>query len=207
VASLKQSSYLLSTFKNSPMASLPTPANQQQRRGSFAQRCKKLSTNVDLTPMVDLGFLLITFFLFTTTLAQPRVMPIMMPDKGEAARPDEWKAGQTMTLILSKDHQVYYYNGQGDDPAAPPDVQVTSFRNEGGIREVIQEKIKQVKALQERQELNPANHAAFLVKADTNSTYNDFVRLMDELNINDVKIRAVVDITAEDRLLLHNVHQ
>lgn len=189
------------------MASLPMPANQQQRRGHFATRSKKLSTNVDLTPMVDLGFLLITFFLFTTTLAQPRVMQVIMPYKGEAARPNELKAGQTITLLLSKDHQVYYYNGLGDDPVAPPDLGVTTFRNNNGIRTVIQDKIKQVKSLQERHELNANNHAAFLVKADTNSTYNDFVQLMDELNINGAKIKAVVDITANDRLLMHQLQQ
>jgi len=184
------------------MADLNLSANASKSNKGYGRRSKKLSTRIDLTPMVDLGFLLITFFLFTTTLAQPKVMPVMMPAKPTDKDRSEWKDGQTTTLLLAKDHRIYYYDGIGDDPAHPPVVNATTFQNNNGIREVISTKIRNVKKLQQEGVLNSNNDAAFLIKADVTSTYDDFVRIMDEMNINDVKIKAVVDITPGDQALI-----
>jgi biopolymer transport protein ExbD len=183
------------------MAEMDTSSSGGHKKGPGVKKGKKLSTRIDLTPMVDLGFLLITFFLFTTTLAKPKTMQITMPykDPNDKVAPDELKADQAMTILLSKEHRLYYYDGIGDKPEAPPDVKVTYFKPKGGIRDVIIDKIARVKALQASGVLNARNDAAFLIKPDTNSTYEDFVNIMDEMNINDVKIKAVVDISPVDQ--------
>jgi biopolymer transport protein ExbD len=183
------------------MAEMDTSSSGGHKKGPGVKKGKKLSTRIDLTPMVDLGFLLITFFLFTTTLAKPKTMQITMPYKDplDQAKPDELKADQAMTILLSKDHRLYYYDGIGDKPDAPPDVKVTYFQPKKGIRDVIIDKIARVKALQASGVLNAKNDAAFLIKPDSNSKYDDFVNIMDEMNINDVKIKAVVDISPVDQ--------
>ena len=188
------------------MAEMDTSSSGGHKKGPGVKKGKKLSTRIDLTPMVDLGFLLITFFLFTTTLAKPKVMQINMPFKDKNQKPEEQsalKADQAMTILLSKDHRIYYYDGIGSDPTKPPNVQVTYFSGKNSIRDVIIDKIKRVKALQAQGVLNSKNDAAFLIKPDNNSTYDDFVSIMDEMNINDVKIKAVVDISPVDQEFIH----
>ena len=184
------------------MAEMDTSGGGHKKKGPGVKKGKKLSTRIDLTPMVDLGFLLITFFLFTTTLAKPKVMSITMPYKDKDMKKEdqsELKADQAMTILLSKDHRIYYYDGIGNNPDQAPNIKVTYFKPNGGIRDAIIDKIKRVKVLQQQGVLNEKNDAAFLIKPDYNSTYDDFVRIMDEMNINDVKIKAVVDISPVDR--------
>ena len=65
------------------MAELDTSSGGHHKKGPGVKKAKKLSTRIDLTPMVDLGFLLITFFMYTTTLAKPKTMEINMPYKDE----------------------------------------------------------------------------------------------------------------------------
>src|SRR4051812_15397389 len=72
---------------------------------------KKLSTRVDLTPMVDLGFLLITFFIFTTSLAQPVAMNLAMPDDKPDLEPLTTSEKKTLTLILADNNRIFYYDG------------------------------------------------------------------------------------------------
>ena len=183
------------------MAEINTAVAGHGKRAGSAKRAK-LSTRIDLTPMVDLGFLLITFFLFTTTLAKPRVLGINMPYKGPPNLKTVWSDDQAMTILLSKDHRIYYYNGIGDNPSRPPLVKVTGFNATNGIRNVIIEKIKRVNRLKQQGILRTTSDAAFLIKPDVNSTYDDFVQIMDEMNINNVQQKAVVDITPGDEALI-----
>ena len=168
------------------------------KKGPWVKKGKKLSTRVDLTPMVDLGFLLITFFMFTTTLSKPKTMEINMPYKDENLKPDEstkLKASAALTVLLSKDHRVYYYEGIGDNPDVAPDLKITGFKAKDGIRDVIIKKKKMVDGLKRSGALGPKDEATVLIKPDENSTYSDLVNMLDEMSINDVKVYAIIDIS------------
>ena len=152
---------------------------------------KKLSTRIDLTPMVDLGFLLITFFIFTTTMAKPKTMEINMPvDEKKVEEKDKNKVKDytAMTILLSKEHRVYYYTGSADDPMSPPDVKVTYFQNKNGIRDAIIALKKRV--YEERNNgaagHNPKDEPVILIKPAENSEYG-------------ITTYALIDITEVDK--------
>jgi len=184
------------------MAEMDVSGGGGHKKGKGGKKGKKLSTRVDLTPMVDLGFLLITFFMFTTTMSKPKTMEINMPFKDENLKPEDEskiKASTALTILLSKDHRIYYYEGLGDDPNNPPNVQVTYFKPTDGIRDVIINKEKKIKELKQQGALSASDKLTVLIKPDDNSTYEDLVNILDEMSINDVRIYAVVDITPVDK--------
>src|ERR1700733_2328278 len=95
------------------MAELNTPTTGHKKsRG--VQKTKKLSTRVDLTPMVELGFLLITFFIFTTTMARPKAMGLILPKDVPENKWINEPEGAVITLLPAKNNLVYYY--EGSDP-------------------------------------------------------------------------------------------
>ncbi len=180
------------------MAEMDTSSSGGHKKGPGVKKGKKLSTRIDLTPMVDLGFLLITFFMFTTTLAKPKTMEINMPYKDPNLKDEEknkLKASAAMTVLLSKNHRIYYYEGIGDDPNHPPELKVTHFAPQKGIRDAIIEKKKMVASLKQNGTLGVKDEATILIKPDTTCTYSDVVNMLDEMNINDVKVYAIIDIT------------
>jgi biopolymer transport protein ExbD len=184
------------------MAEMDTSSGGGHKKGPGVKKGKKLSTRVDLTPMVDLGFLLITFFMFTTTLSKPKTMQINMPYKEDNIKEEDQtklKASQSMTILLSKNHRVYYYQGIGDDPTKPPELKVTYFKGKDGIRDAIIQKKKDVEDLKRSGVLGAKDQAAILIKPDTTSTYEDLVNILDEMSINDVRVYAILDITDVDR--------
>lgn len=177
------------------MAEIASSGNGRQKghRGS-----KKLSTRIDLTPMVDLGFLLIAFFMVTTTLAKPRSMVINMPyvNDEDKTPPNKIKAKTALTILPGKDHRIYYYEGIGDNPADPPKLKIAAFKGQENIRKVITAKKKEIAALISKGDLRPKDQLTVLIKPDTTSTYADLVSILDEMNINDVATYAIVDITS-----------
>jgi len=148
--------------------------------------------------MVDLGFLLITFFMYTTTMAKPKKMEIVMP-VSHTENPNEVKSVAAMTIILSGNHRVYYYKGIGSDAKNPPRLMATNFRMEGGIRDAIMDMKRSVEQLQRRGILSTKDKATVLIRPDKTSTYEDLVSILDEMAITDARVYAVVDMTAQDK--------
>jgi len=164
--------------------------NTAPQGGKRGTRSNKKSTRVDMTPMVDLGFLLITFFMLTTTMAKPKTMDLVMPK--EDGDPMSLPAKKALTVILGPNNRIAWYEGIGNDPATPPQVHYTSYANRNGIRDVIIRKKAAV-----FQDFHK-NELMVLIKADKASNYKNVVDIMDEMLINKVDRYAVVDITDKE---------
>ncbi|MFS8082534.1 MAG: ExbD/TolR family protein [Ginsengibacter sp.] len=161
-----------------------------KKKGPGVKKGKKQSTRVDLTPMVDLGFLLITFFIFTTTMNQPTSMNLNMPK--DTDKPDEntkVKESGSLTLMLGKGNVIYYY--YGSDPAT---MQTTGYKD---VRNIILEKKKKT----------PAEDFFVIIKPDKDATYKNAVDVLDEMNINDVSRYAMVDPTADEYSKIQQTEQ
>ena len=184
------------------MAEMDTSGGGGHKKGPGVKKGKKLSTRIDLTPMVDLGFLLITFFMYTTTLAKPKTMEINMPYKDPNMKIEDQnkiKESVALTILLSKNHKIYYYEGMATDPNKPPDLKATTFSQKNGIRDEIIAKKKMVDGLKSSGALGPKDEMTVLIKPDTTSTYSDLVNMLDEMNINDIRVYAIIDISDVDQ--------
>ncbi|MBO9200471.1 MULTISPECIES: ExbD/TolR family protein [Niastella] len=162
------------------MAEMDTSGGGKHKKGPGVKKGKKLSTRVDLTPMVDLGFLLITFFIFTTTMSQPTAMKLFLPKDTE--KPEEQnkiKASGALTIMLGKGDGVYYYEGE-----LLPDGSNFKASNFKDIRKEIIDKKKST---------NPQDFVV-VIKPGPEATYKNTVDILDEMTINDVKRYAMVDI-------------
>jgi biopolymer transport protein ExbD len=156
-------------------------------------RSKKQSTRVDLTAMVDLAFLLITFFMLTTTLAKPQAMDLTMPDKDEKLdQKFEVADDRTMTLLLGKNDQIEWYMGTVEKPS---EVTPTIKYGKNGIRKDLLEKIKTVKA-------TTGKDLFVMIKPSDKSNYKNLVDILDEMKITNVQSYGIVEITAPEIELL-----
>lgn len=163
------------------------------KKGPGVKKGKKLSTRVDLTPMVDLGFLLITFFIFTTTMSQPTTMPLYLPKDTE--KPEEQnkvKASGALTLLLAKNDKVFYYEGE-----LAPDASNFKSANFSDVREIV---------LNKKKSTDPKEFVV-VIKPNAESTYKNTVDALDEMTINDVKRYALVDISEVENQLVAKTEQ
>lgn len=163
------------------MAEMNIPAGNNRHKGTRSQR---KSTRVDMTPMVDLGFLLITFFMLTTTLAQPRSMQLNMPRKD--GEPMKIRESGALTLLPGPGNSIAWYNGIGDDPAHPPQVFYTSFAQINGLRKVLLEQKQQTGEL------------TVLIKPHPGSSYRNMVDILDEMQVLHIDRYVVADISAQE---------
>jgi biopolymer transport protein ExbD len=159
-------------------------AEIQEKSDKKSRKSAKVSTKIDMTPMVDLAFLLITFFMLTTTFSKPNVMEIAMPDKTETEDTAPVAASRCLTLILDKDQQVHWYRGMNNENLA---LQTTDFSNSEGIRQVI---IKQTAEIEEK----TGKDAIILIKATDQAKYKNLVDILDEMHITHQAIYAIVDV-------------
>ncbi len=179
------------------MASLDTGGDGGgHKKGPGVKKAKKQSTRVDMTPMVDLGFLLITFFIFTTTMSTPSAMQLFMPkDTDKPEEQNKAKESGALTVMLGKGNQVYYYEGQ-----LLPDgsnFKSTSFDPETGIRKVLIDKKRRT----------PEDDLVVVIKPNEEATYKNTVDILDEMTINGIKRFALVDITPNENEPLKRTEQ
>jgi biopolymer transport protein ExbD len=170
------------------MAEMDTSGGGGHKKGPGVKKSKKLSTRVDLTPMVDLGFLLITFFIFTTTMSQPTAMRLFLPkDTDKPEEQNKVKASGALTLLLGNNDVIYYYEGE----LAPDgsNFKTTTFKE---VRDVI---------INKKKATDPKDFVV-VIKPNAESTYKNAIDALDEMKINDVKRYALVDISDVENMLI-----
>jgi biopolymer transport protein ExbD len=199
------------------MAEVSQDSGSHKKGGK--KRSKKATTRIDFTPMVDLGFLLITFFMLATSLIKQQTMEITMPSDKKVSEENQTvaKASQAVTLILAKNDRVFYYFGQ------PTAAGVTETDYSGsGLRKVLLEKnyeiaaqveeLKQEKAKtkmddeayrKKLSEIKSGKNAPVVrIMATDDASYKNLVDALDEMNISSISRYAIVDLDSLDSELI-----
>ena len=170
------------------MAEIETKRSVEKKK-----RFNKKTTRVDLTPMVDLGFLLITFFVFTTTLSEAKAMDLVMPyDKVDTAK-DLVCESCVLTVILDKDNRIKYYEGAAE---SNPPVKETGFAPEE-IRTILMQKKASVEKVR-----GSGNQFILIIKPSAASNFKNFVDITDEVTICQIKRYYVDEMKNEDKRIL-----
>ncbi|MFZ1529740.1 MAG: biopolymer transporter ExbD [Ferruginibacter sp.] len=169
------------------MAEINTSA---QEKNPGVKKSKKLSTRVDLTPMVDLGFLLITFFVFTTNLAEPKAMNLLQPANSDD--PSPVCESCAFTVLLGAQNKLYYF--KGSDEAKK---KTTNYQS---LRQLMLDAKRN--AIQKRK----SDQLSVIIKPGKGSSLKNLVDVIDEVNINAVKRYFIDETTEADEAFLSTVH-
>ena len=192
------------------------------------RRPKKHGSRIDMTPMVDLMCLLITFFMLTTAFSKAKVMVITMPEKDNQDQQKDQpqiSAFRTLNIILSEGNKVYYYIGMADPKKPPlPKLVKTNFSKDG-IRKILLDKNRdlftkiaeyrdkrltgkivvadttldsEIKKMKRDDKKGPI----VLIKADETAKYKDIVNIIDEMAICNIASYAIVDLNAVEKDML-----
>jgi biopolymer transport protein ExbD len=202
-------------------------AEQKQKGGK--KKFKKVPAHVDMTPMVDLMCILITFFMLTTAFTKPKIMEIVLPEKikkDENVEPPKIAKSRTLNIILGPEDKVFWYPGIADDPKNPPPLQETDF-SANGIRQILLERnrslFKKVSAFNDdiltgkidipRDSVQSAirqlkrdddTGPIVLIKAYEKAKYKNFVDIIDEMSICDIARYTFVDISWLEEGMINN---
>ncbi len=178
------------------MADLDTSQGGGHGKKGGGKRSKKLSTRVDLTPMVDLAFLLISFFMLTTSLSKPVAMDLAMPKKDKETKQDV-KESKVLNIICDKDDKIWYYEG-----LKVAGLKTTDYSS-GGLRQIILNKHKKVTSIHG---LDPKGdvETIVLVKLTDDANYKNMVDVLDEIDITKTKIYAIQDISDIEKEAIAN---
>jgi biopolymer transport protein ExbD len=187
------------------MAELNTGDSGGKGKGGKV-RSKKADAKVDLTAMVDLAFLLITFFMLTTSLSKPQSMDLGLPDKEDKTKPqDDIKVDQrrTVTVILGKNNKIKWFHGLLESPEAggsPTD----AVYGKNGIRKEILKRVTSIPEVTGDKDKG----MIVIIKPTKKSTYRNLVDILDEMAICNVPTYAIVnDITPEEQKLVDEMNK
>ena len=169
------------------MADLSTSAPRGKRR----IRRQRLSMRIDMTPMVDLAFLLITFFMLTTALTKPFALQVDKPsdDGPDTARRKTIHEKNLITLVLAENNNIYWFMGMTD-----PKIEITDFSSEG-VRKILLSKKEEFEYLY------------VFIKATEQSRYKNLVDILDEMIITEITNYSIMDVTPDDEKLIDALKQ
>jgi len=201
-------------------------AEGKQKGGK--KKAKKFSTHIDMTPMVDLMCLLITFFMLTTAFSKPKAMEITMPDKKDNTDPTDAPkiaADRTINILVSGNDKIYYYFGVADPKLPLPQLVSTNYSKDG-IRKMLLQRNKLVfkavydlkekvtkgeevmgdstltRRIKELKKTVDPKAPIILIKADEKAKYKNLVDIIDEMAICTVANYAVVDISDLEKQMI-----
>ena len=204
---------------------------KEQEGGKNKQ--KKQHLRVDFTPMVDMNMLLITFFMFCTTLLKPQTMNLTMPTKDDVSDDERSQARQStaVTLLLGDDNELYYYLGMIDEAGAAydnPNFLVPVGYGDGGIRQLLMERNKgtyeliqelkvqwknleikdeeyyeEVKKIQETAMKETKIAPTIIIKPSEFSSYKNMVDALDEMLVCNIGAYTIDELSDGDRYLLY----
>jgi len=200
----------------------------KEQGGGKKNKQKKQHLRVDFTPMVDMNMLLITFFMFCTTLLKPQTMNLNMPSKEKPDKENVARNSTAVTLLLGANDELYYYLGQIDSTYSDPSFLVKSDYTPEGLRALLLDKnkgtyelIQDLKDKLKKLEISTAQFSeqtkkiqddamkvtktapTVMIKATDQSTYKNLVDALDEMLVCNIGAYAIVDIADGDRYLLY----
>lgn len=135
---------------------------------------------MDLTPMVDIGFLLITFFMVSTILSQPKITDLVLPK--DSTVKTLLKESAVLTLMPVRKNEIEYFEGRNETSGTVKHCSYTE------IRSVIQQKQKKV-----AQVLGNRNKTVIIIDPGAGVSYKNFIDILDEIQINDVQHYFIVN--------------
>lgn len=148
---------------------------------------------IDMTPMVDLGFLLITFFILTTSMTEKRVTKLVMPD--DKGSPTDIKQSHAVSVLVGDHGKVFVYNGKWEDAIAAQQVIESSYDEYRGIGQMIRQKQQWLSA----HDLEGRNALVLLIKPAPGASYKNLIDALDEATINDVQRYTIVEPDKDEK--------
>lgn len=164
-------------------------SNQESSGKRRNKRQKEQDINVDMNPMVDLAFLLLTFFMLTTTFSKPQVMELVMPvqpEEGAVEQEQAVKESKAVTLVLDGEDAIFWYQGVTD-----PVVQQTDYSN-SGIRQLLKEWQQNIDGM------------VLLIKPGEAARFENLVDVLDEVNLSKIERYAIVDLEPAEAALIQS---
>ena len=149
---------------------LSAPKRVRRGHNSNRKKSKRIGFKLDMTPLVDISFLLLTFFMFTTTMLKPQIMEMKLPpEMGDV----EVKASELFTLYLTGENKIYWLYAESRDDNKPEEIQIQNLK---------------AKAVEMNLKPLCKNKLITAFKIDKNAKYENVVRMLDELNLAEIPI-------------------
>jgi len=171
-----------------------TELNFPERFVSSTTRKRKVQLKIDMTPMVDLGFLLISFFIFTTEISKPAATQLYMPHDAD---PIEVPASKSLTILIKNHDQVFYYYGDCEKALLNHQILRTSYNEITGLGNIIRQNQQEL----EGRKVNK-RELIVLIKPGKECSYKNVVDVLDEMMINNVTKYAIIDLQQDELAFL-----